>query len=81
MAAQEGKMFDEGYGLAQAAVPADLLKKDMAQSMPKRFTLTERLEAEKRSLQDRLAQVDKVLEALKANPTFQDLFDLISKHV
>ena len=52
-----------------------------APSQPKRFTLTERLEAEKRSLGDRLAQVDKVLEALKANPNFQELFDLISKHV
>ena len=47
---------------------------------PKRFTLTERLEAEKRTLEDRLAQVDKLLEALKANPGFQELFDLISKH-
>ena len=66
-------MYDElaKMGEAQCEAPRQM----------KRFTLTERLEAEKRSLQDRLAQVDKVLEALKANPTFQDLFDLISKHV
>ena len=49
-------------------------------SAPRRFTLTEQLEAEKRTLEDRLAQVTKVLEALKANPSFQELFDLISKY-
>ena len=69
-------MYDELVNATQS--PSPLMGQD---SRPKRFTLTERLEAEKRSLQDRLAQVDKVLEALKANPTFQDLFDLISKHV
>ena len=47
---------------------------------PTRFTLTERLEAERRTLEDRLAQVNKLLEALKNNPGFQELFDLISKH-
>ena len=47
----------------------------------KRFTVTERLEAEKRSLEDRLAQVNKVLEALKGKPDFQELFDLISKTI
>lgn len=47
---------------------------------PKRWTLTETLEAEKRTLNDRLAQIEKLLDALKANPGFQELFDLISKY-
>ena len=45
-----------------------------------RWTLTERLEGEKRTLEDRLAQVNKLLDALSKNPGFQELFDLISKH-
>jgi hypothetical protein len=50
-------------------------------SQPRRFTLTERLEAERQTLKDRLAQIEKLLEALGKQPQFQELFDLISKHL
>jgi len=52
----------------------------LAPGQPTRWTLTEQLQAEKRTLTDRLAQVEKVLAALEANPSFQELFDLISKY-
>jgi hypothetical protein len=65
-------MYDDlGIQAQQKAMPAQ----------PTRFTLTERLEAEQRTLKDRLAQIEKLLEALKANPGFQELFDLISKYM
>jgi hypothetical protein len=47
---------------------------------PYRYSLTEKLEAEKVNLETRLAQINKVLDALNANPGFQELFDLVAKH-
>ncbi len=65
-------MYDE---LAKTCEQSQLIP-----GAPKRFTLTETLEAEKRTLQDRLLQIEKLLAALKANPGFQELFDMISKY-
>lgn len=42
-------------------------------------TLTERLEAQKSDLTQRLLEVDTALIALKANPELQNLFDLVSR--
>ena len=70
-------MYGEDYALTQQKMSGIC----EAPPQPRRFTLTERLEAEKRSLQDRLAQVTKLLDALNANPGFQELFDLVSKTV
>ena len=47
----------------------------------RRWSVSERLQAEKKTLEDRLAQVNKALEALAANPQFSELFDLISKTI
>jgi len=71
---KEGTLYDE---IMKQAEQNQMLGQAGA---PRRFTLTEQLEAEKRTLTDRLAQLEKVLAALKANPSFQELFDLISKY-
>jgi len=70
-------MYDE---LMKATEQANYNALAGGPGQPRRFTLTEQLQAEKRTLSDRLAQVDKVLAALEANPSFQELFDLISKY-
>lgn len=42
-------------------------------------SLTERLEAERQHLSDRLTEIDVVLARLKANPEIQDLFDAVTR--
>lgn len=45
----------------------------------RRTTLTEDLEMKKQSLEFELAEVNTALDALKANPEFQKLFDIVSR--
>jgi len=45
----------------------------------RQLTLTEQLESNKRHLEERLAEINAALEALKKNPELQNLFDVIAK--
>ena len=44
-----------------------------------RVTLTQRLEGQKAELEARLSKINEALNALKANPELQKLFDIVSK--
>ena len=60
------------YSLAQ--------KEEMAQ-MPRRSTITERLEMEEKRLNERLAEIKVALDALRKNPDMQAVIDIIAKTI
>lgn len=43
-------------------------------------TVTESLEREKKSLLERLADIEEALAALRAHPEIQSVIDILSKH-
>ena len=53
-----------------------------AQGMsPRGLTVTERLEHEKRALEERLAEVNEALEVLRGDPKIQRVIDVVTKTV
>lgn len=46
---------------------------------PRRFTVTDRLKAQQRDLSERLAEVNKTLAVLEANPEICEVVDQLSR--
>lgn len=61
------------YGVEKSAMVAGMA------ATPRPSTLSENLEARKASLEQQLTRVNAALDALKANPNFEEMLNLLSQ--